>query len=298
MDLLGKSSYASNAFRLLKSRISAGGEIPESVIGECESFLSGVIVNGMNSYNTYYQAYCSYAVALGIEYVRNSGCTMYVSLDENYHKLSIDAVSVIGITESEYEILFILAHEVKHLLFRHLLKYKYMFSDPVAHVFLNMATDVEVNESLKVDICGRFGKEADYRDKYLPKGCYDLSSACKTLRYSKKNLLDGYSRYKGTISSYLYKVYDNKCKKVLGYSISEILYRVKLDKNTSFKDEVFKVAEGGKSRIFNILPENSKEARRFCEDISRYLDNTPTSVVYVEVTDKDIYIFLCKRCTG
>ena len=152
MVLLARGDYASVEFKRLKSRVSKGDTVLDSVVGECETFISGVVVNGMNSYNTFYQAYCSYAVALGISYVRNTGTTMYVSLEENEHRLNIDAVSVISLTNSEYEVLFILAHEVKHLLLRHLLKYKYMFSDEVSRVFLNMATDVEVNEGLKSDI--------------------------------------------------------------------------------------------------------------------------------------------------
>ena len=292
MVLLARGDYASVEFKRLKSRVSKGDTVLDSVVGECETFISGVVVNGMNSYNTFYQAYCSYAVALGISYVRNTGTTMYVSLEENEHRLNIDAVSVINLTNSEYEILFILAHEVKHLLLRHLLKYKYMFSDEVARVFLNMATDVEVNEGLKSDICGRFGSEADCREKYIPAGCYDIDSACKTLRVPKSQLLEGYRRSGVTLSSYLYSLYDRKCKKVLGHGVSDILYRIKLAKVTSFSEEVFKIADGGVSSIFDINDNDRDEAQRFCKDIAQYLDRTITIIIGIDTSDKDVYSYI------
>lgn len=284
------STYGSNRFNELRNKVlvldedEQGADNVNLLRKECEDYIRGLLIDGMNSYNTFYQGYCSYALALGLNFVSESSHIMFVRLREEGTSLNINAIDTIRCVESELEILFIVAHEVKHLINRHLLKYGYMFSDDVTHVFLNLATDVEVNEGLKREL-GKWGStelSINTLRTYIPSYCFDLKAMADLLGEDNKALQKRFNSWRygkdaKTPADNLYILLSKKCEKVLGYSIPNILYRIMLAKNTSFSDEVFRVADGGDSNIFTIT--DKSEARRFCRAIARYLQRSLTVVI-------------------
>lgn len=276
----------SNSFADIKEKVLNCGE--SDVYSDCEEYISNLILDGLNSSNNFFQAYCAYAYSLGVTYIRNTDSIMFVTLREGVTSLSIDAVNVISNVENEGQIFFILAHEVKHLLFAHLSKYGNMFHDDVVSVFLNIATDVEVNESLKEDLSVySWGNKNSAKD-YVPKHAMSISTIAKILDmdidYLKSLLRSKSSNISETMADTLYRLLNDKCKKLLGFSILEILYKILLKKGTTFTKEIFKVADGGKSDIFDIF--DVVAGRKFCNEISLYLKRSVTSMISVNTNDK------------
>lgn len=258
----------------------------EALIKDCEDYINGLILNGLNSYNDFFQSYCSYATAMGITFVRDTFNIMYVAIRGKETSFNIDAVQAVSKLDTDGDILFCVAHEVKHLLYRHLLKYGDMFSDDVVQVFLNMCTDVEINESLRDELT-RYERNV-FSHIRVPQNILYIHTVAEILDMDRDGLEDVYrvKKFSGAFSDYLYTLFDKRCKEWLGYDISEILYRVKLNGFTSFSDEIFKVVDGEKSAIFNIT--NPGKARKYCEAIAKYLTRNLTAFIISGGNDKSL----------
>lgn len=261
----------------LKSRVQAvlknGGVPPESLLSDCKDFIGSVILDGIHS-NTRYQVYCAYLEAISKEYVFDFSKTSpaWVSIIDNNITISINLGVLLLYVKSESQIVFILTHEVKHILFKHLLKYKALYKEDVTALFCNLATDVEVNESIKRELVfvGEYSVVSVYKHESFPKSMFDLSAMSRLLGIEDRDLLLNYNRSKGGLSlaDFLYKKLNNKCLETLGYTIGEILYQCKVNR-VLFCNELFLVARGEKYTFFKI--EDDTEAKRFCSYLIRYL---------------------------
>ncbi len=263
----------SSVYKELKERVLAS-EDPLSLYKECEEYVQGVVLKSISGYyGDFFRVYSLYALSITIKYVGVGDAPAWVEIASNKDdiiKMYVNPLFSVMSFESDTDILFCVAHEVKHVLFSHLLKYKYLLKDDVTQVILNLCLDAEVNESLIYEM--RHSRRVS-----APSNAITLESMTRFLasQYDKNYLLNLYAKTRtnkgyNTIADLLYNLVDVRCKELLGYSIEEILYRVKLVK-TTFKVEIFKVVYGIKSNVFDIKDEI--EAKKFCEALAEYLDS-------------------------
>lgn len=273
----------SKTFSDLKSKLNSN-PIP---VEEYKSYIDGLILDSVRSIDDFYKEYCAYAMAIGVSYEDIGDAPMRVCLYSSVsEKLSdrvtfeIDPVVCFKIFNSDDDILFCVAHEVKHLLSKHIFRYKDLYKESTTGVLLNLCNDVEVNETL-IEELGKKRWEMDsnkvklVRKRSVPSDMFNMNAMSRILgcEYPVDRLKIICGRgYKyaidPTISGNLYGLLDAKCKSTLGYNIDEILSRVQIQKST-FSDEIFRMVDYGVSNVFN--PKNTEEAIRFCREIARYL---------------------------
>lgn len=266
----------SNELKNIKKLVATstvGGKSPSvEVINRCNMFVESVILDCMNSSNDFFQSYCAYASAIGISYESNPNkqAPMWVSIENGNVSLHVDSVYTVSIVDCDEQIAFILAHEVKHLLYMHLVKYMDLYLEEVSACFLNMATDVEVNESLRRELLNNdSGYASKNKMSAVPKGMFDLKVLARVLGVDVKTISSILSPAKGYSTADLaYKSLNKKCLKTLGMSIGEILYACEINR-VFFVNEIFKVAFTGSSSIFKI--QDGAEAVRFCKELILYL---------------------------
>lgn len=253
------------------------------VIDDCIDFINHMIFEAIIDYTNPYQSYCSFAYAMGAEYDISGNSPMWVSLTNDGKSFNINPIQTLDIVRSIDELYFIIAHEVSHLLFGHFEKYYSKFNDTVNRVFINLATDVEVNES----VCSRINRGIGCD---MPKYAINYNVVAKILGMDKdyvRRCYNGYSFSSRSVSTadHVYSLFNKKCEKVLGYTINSILYRILVYNNTTFEREIKNTAKTGKSVIFDIKPEQQEEAIRFCTELSKYLDDTRITKMVVVNSD-------------
>lgn len=272
---LGGQGGVSNQFILLKKRVvsqvDSGSEIGEDLFLECQKFIRSIIIEGLE--DSFFHEYCAYAQSLGIRFVRDD-FMMSVSMESNKTNLNIDPILCMLYLNREEEVLYVIAHEAKHCLHKHLVKYYNMFKDDVQATFMNIATDVEIDESLNSEL-RQWGKH------YMPKGNLTWLSVNRILGY------DAHERYilsrSSSVVNFIYSSFNVKCKEVLGGTFLQ-LYRKSLLLKVSFTREIFKVAAGNSSPLFDIPYVYKEEAKRFCNELTGFL-KYPTSVIYIKETN-------------
>lgn len=267
-------SYKEMKDRLVKV-LEGGGNCSSDnkLVSEYKDYVESIIMEGMYSCNNVIRSYCSYAGCVNKEYALG-GYVACVCVQDSNVVMRINPFNIILTCDNKEQVIFIIAHEVKHLLFSHIVKYKSLYREDVTALFLNLATDVEVNESLKAEILGkREGYINAKSSTSIPNSIFDYKSMASLLGMKLESVM-GMCVWKKTsvysVSDILYKSLNKKCIGTLGYSINEILYNCTIY-GVSFVSELFNVVDGIKSPIFDIKGENKEEAIRFCKALCAYL---------------------------
>ena len=231
----------------------------------------------------FYSRYATYAVVMGLSFDYSFDAPMWVSFDGEFH-FNINPSVVFNITRCEEDILFIMAHEISHIINRDLVRYKDLFKDEVCASIANIATDVSINDYLK--ICtkssmqeGMFGENLA---KLLGVDLLQLLSSYGTDVSYKNN------SGKVVLSDVGISLLTRRFEEMLGNSIAGISYNLKVS-GTSLKDELKKESSGIHSDCFDISDKNQQDAKDFCNELSKVIDRvTPvTDGGYVEADVKD-----------
>ena len=131
---------------------------------------------------------------------------------------------------------------MKHILSLHLQRYNRLFSDEVIGLFINLATDTEVNESLVEEYYLK--TSINPNKEFIPKGCITCKSIARIIGTNEESIINDIKQVRvsntGTVADYVYRLLAKKCEETLGYSIQDIQYRLAINK-TSFKDELYNV---------------------------------------------------------
>lgn len=272
--------YSKNNLALLKGRVKAfteDGVFDPNIFEDCKGFVNAIIFNGINgNMTTKIREYCSFALAMGLNYEVSAVAPMYVQLrvGDTQPSLHVDPVRCVSMINTPLEILFILSHEVSHLLHGHLQRYNKLYGDDVSALILNLCTDTEVNETLKEELRGIVP---------VPESCVTIEIASKIVGCSEDMLIDRFKnndKYIGsTYADIVLKEFDKKCKKCLGYNISDMQYRMSLVPETCFNQEIFRVVDGEEPLVFKIPHGMEEEARRFCCELANYLARLITCFV-------------------
>ena len=271
---------------------------------ELSSYVDSLIFSATFGTNRYFRRYCLMYSCIQHSFEKDLENAMCVSLTGNKLHLSINPILCIKVTENEDQILFIFAHEMKHLLYNHLEKHQDMLEIDVVSQLMNMALDCEVNTSLAEELSGY--------PKSIPTGLINRRFICNlcnvTSGYLSTYLL--HNKY-GTPADCIFELINRYMKKTLGYDADEILYRCKIQK-TTFAKQVFLVACGQSSSVFKIT--DDAEAIRFCRILCKYFDNPIVSLLklgdesngsgmsqssfdlsHIISTSKDLYDILLKN---
>lgn len=217
---------------------------------------------------------CTRLLCLKREYRIGTPVVACVSLDGDRFVLTINPVELIRISKEERSLLFVLFHEISHVLYGHLGIYLDAFRDNCLAVIANIATDYVINMTLKGNMLVK-----------------NPTSIIPTGAICDKNITDFTGqkiefRGKCSSSSGVVNVIDKNIKKVLGLSMNDIVLKSKLLK-TTFCQEVFKVVEGEQSCVFVI--KDKDEAYKLCKALSNYLRNPVNCVITIsKALDGDI----------
>lgn len=258
-----------SSIKQIKDALKSKARSVEDLALDAEKLIRNVLIKGLE--DPFFQEYCLYAQGIGINFVDGDGIcvTMNAYGDTS---MEITPLEVIKNVKSEEEILFLVAHEVKHVISRHLSKYNKMFRDEVQALFMNLATDVEVNEGLKEEL-GRRNRNCVPTSAFLyPDIGTMLNKPIESL--NRKNV---------TVASHVYGLLNQKCIETLGGNFLELLYEVKLAK-ANFVEELFKVAFEQPS-IFTL--KDKEEAVRFCKALCAYL-KLPMSIIMIGNVHLDV----------
>lgn len=280
MENIENIGYSKNNLALLKGRVKAfteDGVFDPNIFEDCKGFVNAIIFNGINgNMTTKIREYCSFALAMGLNYEVSAVAPMYVQLrvGDTQPSLHVDPVRCVSMINNPLEILFILSHEVSHLLHGHLQRYNKLYGDDVSALILNLCTDTEVNETLKEELRGIVP---------VPESCVTIEIASKIVGCSEDMLTDRFKnsdKYLGsTYADIVLREFDKKCKKCLGYNISDMQYRMSLVPETCFNQEIFRVVDGEEPLVFKIPQGMEEEARRFCCELANYLARLITCFV-------------------
>lgn len=280
MENIEDIGYSKNNLAMLKGRVRAfteDGVFDPNIFEDCKGFVNAIIFNGINgNMTTKIREYCSFALAMGLNYEVSAVAPMYVQLrvGDTQPSLHVDPVRCVSMINTPLEILFILSHEVSHLLHGHLQRYNKLYGDDVSALILNLCTDTEVNETLKEELRGIVP---------VPESCVTIEIASKIVGCSEDMLTDRFKnndKYIGsTYADIVLKEFDKKCKKCLGYNISDMQYRMSLVPETCFNQEIFRVVDGEDPLVFKIPQGMEEEARRFCCELANYLARLITCFV-------------------
>ena len=278
---LAKSSIENKKLEILKKNIKAEETPSDFLVSECQDFISGIIITGIGGTNDFYREYCAYASSLSINFVRESKYPMSVSLSqEKGTTFNVNAVLTISIANRISDILFIISHEMKHILSLHLQRYNRLFSDEVIGLFINLATDTEVNESLVEEYYLK--TSINPNKEFIPKGCITCKSIARIIDTNEESIINDIKQVRvsntGTVADYVYRLLAKKCEETLGYSIQDIQYRLAINK-TSFKDELYNVVDNKCSSVFKI--KDMEEAVRFCKELVQFLGRSITSMLSI-----------------
>lgn len=260
-----------------------------------ERYIQGVIISGYHSKIEVFRSCCLYLSTSNICYEYGFDYPMMTTInDKNNFVVVINPVVLMKCVDGEQQILFILAHEVKHILYRHLIKYRNFFNDEVNQVFMNLAVDVEVNTLLEKEIkdcflSGFYYQERDWRGRIIPKvGCVGIVTIREIIKDFDVNFylevirsIRGFGQYSDDVLSIADKVYvklNEACRFFLGKDINRIIYDSKI-KGISFKQGVYDCAMTGNSRLFEIPQKRKEEAIEFCKNILSYLRFNRTSFI-------------------
>lgn len=292
------NSLASAEYARLKS-----GLFNSKVINleEYESFIKGLVFSGVNSPNIVFSNYCSCAYVMGIEFLPieldEVACVNVSDLDGNFH-LNVNPVRIIEVTQSDYEVLFVIAHEISHLLHGHLIKYRENMSDYSISVITNLCLDVEVNEriskELNVDRENQQGvKTTTMKDfnwgnslpskksRYIPKSAYTMKSFCDLVKLNEYTILKKIGKM-DTLADACYKMVNYRFKKWLGVSIQRASLNIKLDGTIGLNNAIHMVARGNvHCPIFSIPSGEEENAIEFCKKLAMYIKNTITAIICV-----------------
>lgn len=280
MENIEDMGYSKNNLALLKGRIKAfmeDGVFDPNLFEDCKGFVNAIIFNGINgNMTTKIREYCSFALAMGLNYEVSAVAPMFVQLrvGDTQPSLHVDPVRCVSMINTPLEILFILSHEVSHLLHGHLQRYNKLYGDDVSALILNLCTDTEVNETLKGELRGIVP---------VPESCVTIESVSRMVGCSESRLTEKFKdsdKYLGsTYADIVLKEFDRKCKQCLGYNISDMQYRLSLVPETCFNQEIFRVVDGVDPLVFKIPQGKEEEARRFCCELANYLARLITCFV-------------------
>lgn len=272
--------YSKNNLALLKSRVTAfmGSGTPDpNLFDDCKGFVDAIIFNGVNGNMTMkIREYCSFALAMGLNYEKSGVAPMFAQLrvGDTQPSIHVDPIRCVSLINTPLEILFILSHEVSHLLHGHLQRYNKLYGDDVSALILNLCTDTEVNETLKTELKGIVP---------VPESCVTIETVSRMVGCSESMLTDRFrdiDKYLGsTYSDIVLREFDKKCEKCLGYNISDMQYRMSLVPETCFNQEIFRVVDGEDPLVFKIPKGREDEAKRFCEELANYLARLITCFV-------------------
>ena len=241
------------SFKELRSRV-----LGQQCVQECTAYIDSLIFRTVQGYDTFYQEYCAYAYAMNIEYNTGMDAPACICAVKNQFKMFINPVKCFIVCESERDVLFIIAHEVSHVLFRHIEKYFNDETDELIQLFRNLTTDVEINEGLKEHV-------------KAPKSCFDLDT------FKDMISMDVTLDKDKLASDYLYSVLDRTCKNLLGYYIGEMLYLLDLHKVT-FVEELIRIVLFDEEPV--VLKVNKdKYTKHFCEVLLEYLDGIQVKII-------------------
>lgn len=244
---------------------------------ELSDYMDSLIFSATFGINEYFRRYCLMYSCIDHVYDEGLDHAMSVSVEGNKLCLSINPLICIRETKNEDQILFIFAHEMKHLLYNHLEKYSYLLSIDVVSQLMNIATDCEVNSSLAKELSGY--------PRSIPTGFIDKKFICNLCSVTPE-YLDTYlyhNKY-GTHADCVFELINKYMKRVLGYDADEILYRCKIQK-TTFAENIFLVASGEKSSVFSIT--DGQEATRFCRILANYLKSPAIPLLRVSGEEED-----------
>ena len=245
---------------------------------EVSSYLENLFIKesaGMG----FYSRYATYAVVMGLNFDYSGNAPMWISFDGEFH-FYINPAIVFEITKCEEDILFIMSHEVSHVINRDLVRY----SDVLKRDIANIATDVSINDYIK--ICTKSS---------ISVGMFSESLA-DLLGIEVTDLLSSYGTdvvYKNNAGKVVnsdvgISLLSKRIEKMLGLGLEDISYNLKVS-GTSFSDELCNEANGVKSDCFNTKGSGDQETKDFCNKLSKIINSTtPISIPSEDVGDGDL----------
>lgn len=260
--MLERLVHSVESYDSLKKSIDSWDLKPyESYVG----FIDNLTMNAMlGSQDPVFQKYALMSRSMPVNYVQDSSSVASVCIENNDISLNINPVNAIALTENEDQVLFIIAHEMKHVLLGHLKRYVDVLKDQTVQVILNIALDYEVNEGLAREVLQMGSTSCIPNNMICRKNIRDFTG---NTEYSfNQELYKG----KGTPADIVFKMIDRNISKVLGYDLSEMVYQCSICK-TSFASEIFTVANNGTSSVFKIT--DIEEARKLCRVLRNYLQD-------------------------
>lgn len=233
----------------------------EAFTREVDAYLKSILFRYANL-DSYYSRYAAYVYVMGIRMDSSSETVMCVVLESDSISLVVNPIMLIDYVKSDAQVMFLFTHEVSHIINGHLTKYYDLFVDEVLRVVVNLATDVEINESI----------------------CHNVPSADFPAGGCNRHT---YFRIMGT-SDNTFPIADMSIKKLIdkicslyGMSIKNILYMVTIHR-TTFSNEVIRVACTGNSPCFNIRDKDRDEAIRFSKELANYIKAAVTGIVVID----------------
>lgn len=250
------------SYNMLKEGLDSGNPAAFQTFVEFVEDL--LYVGAMDSNFSEFQKYCIAAKSMPTHYTESVD-SMAVAVEGNSICLNINPVNVVDYTKNEDQVLFILAHEMKHVLLGHLVKYVDLLKTDVLKEIINLAGDYEVNESIIGELSRR-GKSLSC----VPKDCIYSKTILPFTDCTEYTLKSRINDMPGTPADAVFHLVEEKVTRVLGYNFSEMLYHCAINR-TTFADEIKVVAYGGKSKIFKV--KDVSEARDFCRRLNNYLED-------------------------
>ena len=276
-------------------RISGSGLDSQTYYDMCRNYISAVIRHGVSSSDRNIREFCVMATVMGIRYVSGARAPMYVSVREGEDPVfCIDPVLCVSTCDLSSDVIFILAHEMLHLVRRHLILYRDLMSDSVSAIFVNIATDIEINTDLCAEYRFRRPLNAitgvwfwrEWADSYKCRDFFDMINNTQeewdaVFDHENSEFLEKYigsflSKGSSVRAENMYRVVDSLVRDLFGYSISGIVYRFSLLGRGSFIDDVYKVLEGKKPAVIRLQDGLEDLGKGLCAWIAKYIGGSPT----------------------
>lgn len=230
----------------------------ENNLNELKEHISGLVLKGqynLSFNNPCLQEYCRYAAVMGINFSEENSAPAWVCADGLGVHLNVNPIEMSKATRNDKEVIFIIAHEVLHLVLRHIQMYKGYFENDVTAVLMNICTDIEINTKLTTEF-----------------GCRPASALA--MNFAKDllgtNCMVGFSEKKQPMAVWLFEKVEKCFIKYFNKNISQLLYDCKIGK-LIFSNEIIKVANGMGSSLLIPNTKYADLAVDFLKKIAMYL---------------------------
>lgn len=256
------------SYNTLKKGLESGK--PDAFQTFVDFFEDLLYMGTMDSNFPEFQKCCIAAKSMPIYYSEDID-TMQVVAEGNSLCLYVNPVNIVAYTKNREQILFIFAHEMKHILLGHLVKYVELLKVDVLQVIINLAGDYEVNESLISEL-----RRSNRSLSCVPRDCIYSKTILPFTDCTEYTLKRRVNSMVGTPADAIYHLIEEKVTRVLGYNFSDMLYYCGINR-TTFVNEIKTVAYGGKSKVFKVS--DTSEAQDLCKRLNNYLQDRLVTIL-------------------